>query len=239
MMPSTPDRTGAKASAATDLTPEGMRWNPPRASRVMMVTEASTNSSSVVRGRRERRDFATGDETSGRSASRRGDEYLLEGLELLEALPTAYGHAVQRIAGDDDRHPRLLGEATVEPVQQGAPSGQHDALLHDVRRQLGRRPGEGHLHRVDDGRHRLVDGLADLLGGDDHGLGQPRDEVAAADLRMELLLELVGGPEGDLDLLRRPLAQRQAVLLLDERDDGLVQLVATDADRLARHDAAQ
>src|ERR1700730_14222203 len=111
MMPSTPDRTGAKASAATDLTPDVTRWNPPRASRVMMVTEARTSRIKVVGGWRNLRDFATGDGSPCRSASRRGDEDLLEGLELLEALPTAYGDAVEGVAGHHDRHPRLLGEA--------------------------------------------------------------------------------------------------------------------------------
>jgi hypothetical protein len=101
----------------------------------------------------------------------------------------------------------------------------------------GGRPIEGHLDRVDDGRHRLVDGLADLLGGDDHGLRQPADQVAAADLGMELLFELVGRPEGDLDLLGRALAQSQAVLLLHEGHDGLVQFVAADPDGLTGDDA--
>src|SRR5208283_3524761 len=104
MTSSIPERTGAKASEATDFTPEAMRWNPPRASSVMMVTEASTNKSNVVRGRRDRRGI-------GRSARRRGDEDLLEGLELLEALPTAYGDAVEGIAGHHDGHTGLLGEA--------------------------------------------------------------------------------------------------------------------------------
>ncbi len=55
----TPDRKGEKASEATDLTPEVKLWRPPRASRVMIVIEARTRISSVVRGRRDRRGFAT------------------------------------------------------------------------------------------------------------------------------------------------------------------------------------
>src|SRR5450631_2326772 len=136
MTSSTPERTGAKASPATVRSPEVIRWKPPRSSRVMRVTEANTRISSVVRGRRERRGVATGDESSGRSASRRGDEDLLEGLELLEALPTSYGYTVQRIAGHHDGHARLLGEAAVQPMQEGPASGEDDALLHDVGSQL-------------------------------------------------------------------------------------------------------
>src|ERR1700722_3551675 len=136
MMSSTPVRTGEKASAAVDFTPEVMRWNPPRASRVMMVTEASSNRSRVVRGRRDRRALATGDVPSGCSAGRGGDEDLLEGLELLEALATADGDAVEEIAGHHDGHARLLGEPAVQAVQKGAATGEDDALLHDVGGQL-------------------------------------------------------------------------------------------------------
>src|SRR6202790_4467962 len=238
-MSSTPERTGAKASEATVLTPEVIRWNPPRASSVMMVSEARTRIKRVVRGRRERRGGATGAEPSGRSARRRGDEDLLEGLELLEALPTAYGDAVEGVAGHHDRHAGLLREPAVEAVQQGAATGQDDALFHDVGGQFRWRAVQGHLDRVDDGRHRLVDGLADLLGGDDHGLGQAGGQVAATDLGVELLFELVGGAEGDLDLLGGALAESQAVLLLDEGHDGLVQLIAADPDGLAGDDTAE
>ena len=55
----TPVRIGAKASDATDFSPEVTEWKPLLASRVMMVTEARTRRSSVVRGRRDRRDVAT------------------------------------------------------------------------------------------------------------------------------------------------------------------------------------
>ena len=63
--------------------------------------------------------------------------------------------------------------------------------------------------------------------------GQAGDEVAAADLGVQLLLERPRRAERDLHLLGGALAEGEAVLLLDELDDRLVELVAADADRLA------
>ena len=50
---------------------------------------------------------------------------------------------------------------------------------------------------------------------------------------MQLDLEGPRRPERHLDLFRGALAQGQAVLLLDELDDGVVRLVAADPDGLA------
>ena len=46
-------------------------------------------------------------------------------------------------------------------------------------------------------------------------------------------------PSAHLHLFGGALAEREAVLLLDELDDRVVELVAADADRLARDDAAE
>ena len=62
----------------------------------------------------------------------------------------------------------------LEAVQQRATAGEHDALLHDVGGQLGRRLVERDLHRVGDRGDRLLDGLADLVGGGDDRLGEAR-----------------------------------------------------------------
>src|SRR5216117_2321527 len=51
---------------------------------------------------------------------------------------------------------------------------------------------ERDLHRVDDGSHGLLDGVADLGRAAHDRLGQAGDEVAAADLGVQLLLELAG-----------------------------------------------
>ena len=71
------------------------------------------------------------------------------------------GHIVQRSPGPDgdggegilcqhDREASGLPEQHVEVAQLRAAADEHDALVDDVRRQLGRRPLEGPLDRVDD-----------------------------------------------------------------------------------------
>ena len=70
-------------------------------------------------------------------------------------------------------------------------------------------------------------------------LRQAGDEVAAADLGVRLVLGRERRAERQLDLLGGALAEHQAVLLLAEGDDRLVELVAADADALAGDDAAE
>src|SRR6478736_3596558 len=127
----------------------------------------------------------------------------------------------------------------VQAVQEGPATGDDDALLHDVGRELGWCRVERDLDRVDDCRHWFLDRFAYLFGRDDDRLRQPGDEVAAADLRVELLFQRVRARERDLDLLRGSLTERERVFLLDVRDDRVVELVARDPDGFARDDAAQ
>src|ERR1700722_8344264 len=141
----------------------------------MRVTETSTNTARTILGRldqRWRRERATyriparvsdartvtgrtgnagrpSASTSCPSPLRRGDENLLESLEFLEALATSNCDAIERIASDDDRHPRLVLQPRVEPVQKRAAAGQHDALLHDVCGELGGCLVEGDFDRID------------------------------------------------------------------------------------------
>src|SRR5918997_4047070 len=83
-------------------------------------------------------------------------------LELLEAAAGADRHAGERRLGEVSRHLGLVAQALVEPLQQRAAAGEHDAAVHDVRRQLGRSAVERLLDRVDDLRQRLLERLADL-----------------------------------------------------------------------------
>ena len=92
--------------------------------------------------------------------------------------------------------PGLLAQQHVEVLEQGAAAGQHDALVDDVRGELGRRPLEGDQHGLDDGVDRLGQRLADLVGVDHDGLRDAGHQVAALDLHGQLLLERVGVADG-------------------------------------------
>ena len=93
--------------------------------------------------------------------------------------------------------------------------------------------------RRDELLQRRLDGLHDLGAGDRDGPRQAGDQVAAAHLHRQFALERQGGADLDLDLLGRALADHEVVLLADVRRDRLVELVATDAQRVRDHDAAE
>ena len=69
---------------------------------------------------------------------------------LLEHDAGPARHAGQRVVGDVDRHLGRLGDATVEAGQEGAATGEDDALVHDVGDELGRRLLDRVLDGVDD-----------------------------------------------------------------------------------------
>src|SRR5439155_18971457 len=86
---------------------------------------------------------------------------------------------------------------------------------------------------------RLVERATDFLAGEDDGLRQAGEHVAASDLRLDLLAHVPGAADLELDLLGRLLPDEQLVLALDVVDDRLVHLVAADAQALADDDAAE
>ena len=121
------------------------------------------------------------------------------------------------------------------PGEQRAATGQDDALVHDVGDELRRRLLDRVLDGVDDLGDGRLDGLADLVGADLDAARQAGQQVAAAERdALGVPVARVGRADGDLDVLRRPLAEEQVVLAPGERDDVLVHLVATDADGAAR-----
>src|SRR5215831_5963996 len=217
------------------------------------VIRASATARSTPRTRRVRRLSCTESPHSGRGrghrvsavSRRRGSatgfrhEYLAKRVKVLHALAGSQHHRIERVVGQVDGHAGLLAQALVEPAKEGAATGQSDAPVHDITGQFGRALVQGGLDRVDDERQRLLDGAADLLSGDHDGLRQPADQVPAADLGVGFLGGGVRRPKRHLDLFGGPLAEHQRVLLLTEGDDGLVQFVAADPDRLRGHDAAE
>src|SRR5215204_2802704 len=160
-------------------------------------------------------------------------------LELLEAAAGADRDTGERRLGQVRRHLGLVAQAVVEPLEERAAAGEHDAAVHDVRGQLRRRAVARLLDRIDDRLERLLQRHPDLLAREDDRFGQARDQVAPADLRLHLLGQREGGADLQLDLLSGLLPDHQLVLALDVVDDRLVELVPADADRLRHDDAAE
>src|SRR5215212_2070214 len=65
-------------------------------------------------------------------STRRAHQHPLQDLELLQALAGAEDHRLERRLGDVDRHPGLVTEPLVEATKERSPTGQNDALVHDV-----------------------------------------------------------------------------------------------------------
>ena len=95
-------------------------------------------------------------------------------------MPVPADDAGQRIVRHVHRHLRRLGHAPVEALQKSAAAGQHDALVHDVGDELGRRLLDGVLDGVDDLLDGGLDGLAHLVGADLDGARQAGQQVATA-----------------------------------------------------------
>jgi hypothetical protein len=86
-------------------------------------------------------------------------------------------------------------------LQEGAASRQGDSPVHDVAGELRRGAIEGVLDRVEDVGDRFVERLADLGRAESDRFRQAGDEVAAADLDLDLLRERRGRTGLELDLL--------------------------------------
>src|ERR1700683_1687194 len=164
---------------------------------------------------------------------------LAQRLEVLDTLAGPQRHRVERVVGHVDRHARLFPPPLLKPTPQRAATGQRDAAVHDVTGELGRALVQRGLHGVDDHGEWFLNRAPDLLGGDDDRFRQPAHQVTAADLGVRLVRRRERGPQRHLDLLGGPLAQHERVLLLAEGDDGLVQFVTADPDRLRGHDPAE
>ena len=76
----------------------------------------------------------------------------------LEASPRPHCDAGQRAVREVHGDLGLVADALVEALQERTAAGEHDAAVHDVGCELGRRLVERRLHRIDDHGHRLVEG---------------------------------------------------------------------------------
>src|SRR5437899_5160808 len=164
---------------------------------------------------------------------------VLEEREFIQDLAGPHHDRGERVVGQHDGEARLLAQQGVEVAEERAAAGQHDALVDDVRRQLGWRALETDADRLDD----LVDGLEervpDLLVGDLDRLRHAGDQIPALDLHRLKLVAGIRRADRDLDELRGPLPDQEVVLPLDVLDDRLVHLVAPDAHGLGEHDARE
>ena len=82
---------------------------------------------------------------------------------MIERLAAAEHDRADRIVADHHGQARLLAQQHVEVLEQRAAAGEHDALVDDVGRELGRRALEREQHRLDDRVDRLGQRLADLV----------------------------------------------------------------------------
>ena len=171
-----------------------------------------------------------------------GQEDVPQGARARSLVQTFAGpehDARKRVGGDVDGHAGLARDQAVQSAQEGAAAGQHDAAVHDVGGQFGGRVFQRFFDGLDDGIDRVRDGLAHLLRRDDGLAGQARDEVAAPDLHEGLLLQPVSRPDGDLAVLGHAVSDEQVEGRAGVGDDGLVYLVAGDADGARRGHGAE
>jgi len=160
-------------------------------------------------------------------------------VEVIEEDAGALGDGADGVVGHADGQPGLLGDHPVESPQERPAAGHHQARIDQVAGQFGRGLLQGSLDGVDDGGHGLLEGLADF-GGVDHRLaGQAGDDVAALDLHLEFFLQRVGRPDLDLDSLGGGLADEEVVGAAHVLDDGVVHVVAGDADALGGDDVGE
>src|SRR5436189_1280555 len=125
----------------------------------MRTSEVMMSITSVMRRRRSCRYTAMKNRAprGARSVLGAGAEDLLEHVEVLQALPRAEHHRVERTSRPVDRHTRLGLDDVLESDELCTATGDDDALLHDVGGELGWRLVECHLHRVDDRRGGFLD----------------------------------------------------------------------------------
>ncbi|MNE90820.1 hypothetical protein D3C80_1883680 [compost metagenome] len=70
-------------------------------------------------------------------------------MNVIQRLACADNDTIQRILGNNDRHPCFTGKQLVQVAQQCAATGQHNAPVHDVGCQLRRTFLKRHFYSFD------------------------------------------------------------------------------------------
>lgn len=151
----------------------GERTEKLRKSSVSKVTVDST--SSISRERAWPRERAGHDE---RLSLARGEQCVLQRVELLERLPRAERDGVERIGRDVHRHAGLVLESTIDAREDAPPPA---SMMPRSMTSAASSGGlcRGSLTASQIRRRRVRRWLLDLVRGDRDGLRQPGDEVAA------------------------------------------------------------
>src|SRR5438874_4053988 len=122
----------------------------------------------------------------GHIPSDRLDQAFLEEVEVLEREARPQGDAVEGVLGDVARDAGDLGEELVDIAKERSTARHDHSLVDDVRRELRR----GLLEDAPDGRDELLqrslDRLHHLRARDRDRPWQAGDQVAPADLHLEL-----------------------------------------------------
>ena len=112
---------------------------------------------------RPRLSWVTIEEDGGRESwPGRRRQHRVQRVELLQALPRAKHHRLQRLRRCHDGHPRLVGQTMVYPHQKCSSSSEHNASFDDVGSKLRRRLVEGVFDCINDRLGGLLDCLPDL-----------------------------------------------------------------------------
>src|SRR5438128_216954 len=124
---------------------------------------------------------------------RLGNGDVLEQGELIQHLAGSHDHGSERIVGEHDRQTGLFAQQRIEVAEQRTAAGEHDALVDDIRGELGRGALETDAHGFHDLVDRLEQRIADLLVGDLDLLRHLADDVTTLDLYHLKLLARVPG----------------------------------------------
>src|SRR5690606_3913048 len=148
------------------------------------------------------------------------DQGVPQHVDHVQRLAGAERDRVGGVLGDHHRDARRLAQELVVVPQQRAAAGHDDAAVDHVRDELRRRLLEHAPDAVGDLLYGLLEGLDDVRGRHPHALGQAVDQVAAADLDLELvgLAAHGGGADLALDLLGGAVADEEVLLLPDVAD---------------------